>query len=145
MSKSKAAAAPDAEIPPNKLQPIYSALDSRNYKAALKEIGRVNEKYGNRHILSALQAVALERTGRRDEAMAVCRSVARDTPTDDTVINTLTITLRALDARTSLICFIKLTNYYGVAFMLTIPPPPPPPAPPPAPPTPPSFPSPLSL
>ena len=75
-----------------KLQPIYNAVDARNYKAAIKLCSKKDlEKWD---IVKTLKAHALERTGKIDEALDLCRDVKARNPTDAAVLNTLVLTFK---------------------------------------------------
>ena len=83
-----------------KLRPIYDALDARNYKLSLKLCNAALQK-GDSPLVKALKAVTLERSGKPDEALALCREVASalKPPADDTLLNTLMITFKATGHR----------------------------------------------
>lgn len=66
-----------------KLQPIYNALDARNYKMAIKLCGKKDMERWD--IVKTLKAHALERMGRVEEALDLCREVASRQPRDETV------------------------------------------------------------
>ena len=80
-----------------KIGPIYDALDAGNPKQAIKLCDGVLKKSGNIPIVKALKAVALVRTQKTDEALALARetSASMDSPMDEHVLNTLLITYRA--------------------------------------------------
>ncbi|KAJ1452504.1 N-acetyltransferase B complex non catalytic subunit-domain-containing protein [Pelagophyceae sp. CCMP2097] len=71
---------------------IYDAIDAGNYKSALKLCGK-NPADG---IVAALKALALQRSGRRQEAADLCRDIVRAEPTDENVLLPLTATLSYL-------------------------------------------------
>lgn len=80
------------DVRARKLQPIYNALDARNYKAALKLCAKKDlEKWD---VVKTLKAHALERLGRVEEALDVCREVKAHKPTDDVVLSTLVMTFK---------------------------------------------------
>ena len=79
-----------------KLRPIYDALDARNYKLSLKLCTAALQKT-DAGLIKALKAVTLERLGRPEDALALCREV-RDTlrpPADDQLLNTLMMVFKA--------------------------------------------------
>ncbi|EWM20952.1 hypothetical protein Naga_100455g6 [Nannochloropsis gaditana] len=67
-----------------KLQPIYNALDARNYKMAIKLCGKKDMERWD--IVKTLKAHALERMGRVEEALDLCREVASRQPRDETTM-----------------------------------------------------------
>jgi N-terminal acetyltransferase B complex non-catalytic subunit len=75
-----------------KLQPIYNALDGRNYKAAIKLCSKKDIERWD--IVKVLKAHALERLGKADEALDLCREVKSRNPTDDSVLSTLVLTYK---------------------------------------------------
>ena len=80
------------DVRARKLQPIYNALDARNYKMAVKLCAKKDlEKWD---IVKTLKAHALERMGRVEEALDLCREVQARKPTDETVLNTLVLTYK---------------------------------------------------
>lgn len=75
-----------------KLQPIYNAIDARNYKAAIKLCSKKDlEKWD---IVKTLKAHALERMGKLEEALDLCREVKARNPTDDAILSTLVLTFK---------------------------------------------------
>ena len=81
-----------------KVRPIYDALDARNYKLSLKLCAGVLQKPGpNHNLVRALKGVTLQRMGKMDEALAVCRDVAQQKPpeTDETVLSTMMIVYKS--------------------------------------------------
>ena len=71
------------DVRARKLQPIYNALDARNYKMAIKLCTKKDLERWD--IVKTLKAHALERLGRVEEALEVCAEVAAHKPTDETV------------------------------------------------------------
>lgn len=83
---------PTDDVRARKLQPIYNALDARNYKTAIKLCGKKDlEKWD---VVKTLKAHALERLGRTEEALDLCREVKARRPTDDVVLSTLVMTFK---------------------------------------------------
>lgn len=74
------------------VRPIYDAIDARQYKAALKHC--THKKVAHLDLVQVLKAHCLERTGRRDEALAICRAVQRRQPTDDTLLHTMSLVFK---------------------------------------------------
>ncbi|KAM3569245.1 hypothetical protein VYU27_008660 [Nannochloropsis oceanica] len=80
------------DVRARKLQPIYNALDARNYKMAIKLCTKKDLERWD--IVKTLKAHALERLGKVEEALEVCAEVAAHKPTDETVLNTLVLTYK---------------------------------------------------
>lgn len=74
------------------VRPIYDAIDARNYKAAIKLCA--HKRVAQLDIVQVLKAHCLERTGRVDEALDICRRVQRGQPTDDTLLNTMNLVFK---------------------------------------------------
>jgi N-terminal acetyltransferase B complex non-catalytic subunit len=75
-----------------KLGPIYDAIDSRNYKAAIKLCDK--KDVSKIDIIKALKAHALERIGHSDEALELCREVQANCPTDEPTLHTMSLVYR---------------------------------------------------
>ncbi|TYZ63149.1 hypothetical protein PybrP1_008232 [[Pythium] brassicae (nom. inval.)] len=74
------------------VRPIYDAIDARQYKTALKHCA--HKKVAHLDLVQVLKAHCLERTGRRDEALAICRAVQRRQPTDETLLHTMSLVFK---------------------------------------------------
>ncbi|KAI7982573.1 N-terminal acetyltransferase B complex auxiliary subunit NAA25 [Camellia lanceoleosa] len=59
-------------IPERRVRPIWDAIDSRQFKNALKHSTALLAKYPNSPYALALKALILERMGKSDEALSVC-------------------------------------------------------------------------
>uniref|UniRef100_A0ACD5TMA4 Uncharacterized protein n=1 Tax=Avena sativa TaxID=4498 RepID=A0ACD5TMA4_AVESA len=59
-------------IPERRVRPIWDAVDSRQYKAALKLCTALLAKHPTSPYVLALKALTLERMGKPDEALGVC-------------------------------------------------------------------------
>ncbi|CAM9524404.1 unnamed protein product, partial [Phaeothamnion confervicola] len=82
------------DVRQRKLQSVYNALESHNFRQAIKLCEKKDlEKWP---VTKALKACALARMGRTDEAMDLCREVKTTTPTDEPTINALTYAYRIL-------------------------------------------------
>ena len=79
-----------------KLRPIYDALDARNYKLSLKLCTAALQKT-DAPLIKALKAVTLERLGRPEDALTLCREVKDNLrpPADDQLLNTLMMVFKA--------------------------------------------------
>ncbi|KAH1196959.1 N-terminal acetyltransferase B complex auxiliary subunit NAA25 [Glycine max] len=58
-------------IPERKVRPIWDAIDSRQFKNALKHVSTLLAKHPNSPYALALKALVLERMGKPDEALSV--------------------------------------------------------------------------
>lgn len=87
---------PLALLQERQCQPIYDALDTGSYKAALAHANKLLKKQPNFPLASSLKAIALARSGRRDEALATCEEVIKAKPTDLSVLNALSFVMGSL-------------------------------------------------
>jgi len=94
-----------------KLRGIYDALDHGNYKNAVKLCSAFLQKQPNHALCKALHAVAVERCGRRDEALRLCDE-AQDAKSgvDDTVLSTIQVVYRRCKE------YARITNMYEAAW-----------------------------
>ncbi|KAL3691655.1 hypothetical protein R1sor_005306 [Riccia sorocarpa] len=83
MSSAKAA------IAERRLRPLRDAIDTRNYKQALKLATALLAKHPDSAYVLALKALVLERTGKPDEAVALCTQAKDTKPVDDLTLSTL--------------------------------------------------------
>ncbi|RQM16249.1 hypothetical protein DD237_004507 [Peronospora effusa] len=74
------------------VRPIYEAIDSRQYKAAIKLC--MHKRVVHLDIVQVLKAHCLERTGRVEEALDICRRIQRNQPIDDTLLNTMNLVFK---------------------------------------------------
>ncbi|RLN72505.1 hypothetical protein BBJ28_00004549 [Nothophytophthora sp. Chile5] len=74
------------------VRPIYDAIDGRQYKAAIKLCA--HKRVAHLDIVQVLKAHCLERTGRVDEALDICRRVQLKKPTDDTLLSTMNLVFK---------------------------------------------------
>lgn len=90
-------------IPERRVRPIWDAIDSRQFKNALKLSASLLSKYPNSPYALALKALILERMGKSDEALSVCLSAKELLYTNDSVLmdeltlSTLQIVFQRLD------------------------------------------------
>ncbi|KAI6686985.1 hypothetical protein NL676_032898, partial [Syzygium grande] len=61
-------------IPERRVRPIWDAIDSRQFKNALKLVSSLLGKHPNSPYVLSLKALVLERMGKPDEALSVCLS-----------------------------------------------------------------------
>ncbi|XP_077213582.1 tetratricopeptide repeat (TPR)-like superfamily protein [Tasmannia lanceolata] len=90
-------------IPERRVRPIWDAVDSRQFKSALKLSTALLAKYPNSPYALALKALILERMGKPDEAISVCINAKEQLYSDDMVhiddltLSTLQIVFQRLD------------------------------------------------
>ncbi|XP_010520190.1 PREDICTED: phagocyte signaling-impaired protein isoform X2 [Tarenaya hassleriana] len=90
-------------IPERRVRPIWDAIDSRQFKNALKLITTLLSKYPNSPYALALKALIFERMGKTDEALSVCLNAKEllykddSLLMDDLTLSTLQIVLQRLD------------------------------------------------
>ncbi|GAB4860256.1 hypothetical protein Ancab_011737 [Ancistrocladus abbreviatus] len=90
-------------IPERRVRPIWDAIDSRQYKNALKHSTTLLSKYPNSPYALALKALILERMGKSEEALSVCLNAKELLHTtdsslmDDLTLSTLQIVFQRLD------------------------------------------------
>eukprot|EP00727_Mastigamoeba_balamuthi_P012269 m51a1_g7665 putative N-alpha-acetyltransferase (879) ;mRNA; r:453932-457723 len=78
-----------------KLRPICDAIDSRNYRAAVKLAANVLKKHPDLTQAHALRALALVRAGSAAEGLAAADAVAQGRPADEWVLSTLLAAYRS--------------------------------------------------
>ncbi|KAF8018754.1 hypothetical protein BT93_H3607 [Corymbia citriodora subsp. variegata] len=89
-------------IPERRVRPIWDAIDSRQFKNALKQVSSLLGKYPNSPYILSLKALVLERMGKPDEALAICSSAkellhSNDSALmDDLTLSTLQIVFQRL-------------------------------------------------
>ncbi|GMF11446.1 unnamed protein product [Phytophthora lilii] len=84
--------ADDGRLLARYVRPIYDAIDARQYKAAIKLCA--HKRVAQLDIVQVLRAHCLERTGRVEEALDICRRVQLKRPTDDTLLNTMNLVFK---------------------------------------------------
>ncbi|XP_047147821.1 N-terminal acetyltransferase B complex auxiliary subunit NAA25 [Vigna umbellata] len=90
-------------IPERKVRPIWDAIDSRQFKNALKHVTTLLAKHPNSPYALALKALVIERMGKPDEAFSVALNAkellyANDSLLmDDLTLSTLQIVFQRLD------------------------------------------------
>ena len=80
----------------DKLSPIYAAIDDLQFEKAIRLCGRKDiEKYD---ITKSLLAYSLYKSRKHAEALTVAKQVVARKPLDETILSTLALTLRGLNA-----------------------------------------------
>eukprot|EP00002_Diphylleia_rotans_P019902 TRINITY_DN3849_c0_g1_i3.p1 TRINITY_DN3849_c0_g1~~TRINITY_DN3849_c0_g1_i3.p1 ORF type:complete len:855 (-),score=108.63 TRINITY_DN3849_c0_g1_i3:453-3017(-) len=78
------------------LKPIYDAIETRNYKQALKLINSSSSKASDTTLKKALKALCLGHLGENAEAYEFCLDVIRVEPTDEYTMVPVGMTLKRL-------------------------------------------------
>ncbi|KAG6541822.1 hypothetical protein Mapa_016838 [Marchantia paleacea] len=76
-------------ITERRLRPLWDAIDTRNYKSALKLATSLLAKHPDSTYVVALKALVLERIGKPDEALVLCKHAKDTGPVDDLTLSTL--------------------------------------------------------
>ncbi|XVE58959.1 hypothetical protein DITRI_Ditri05aG0005000 [Diplodiscus trichospermus] len=90
-------------IPERRVRPIWDAIDSRQFKNALKITTTLLSKHPHSPYVLALKAMILERMGKPDEALSVCLNAKEllykneSLLMDDLTLSTLQIVFQRLD------------------------------------------------
>eukprot|EP00268_Persea_americana_P065618 TRINITY_DN878_c1_g1_i10.p1 TRINITY_DN878_c1_g1~~TRINITY_DN878_c1_g1_i10.p1 ORF type:complete len:252 (+),score=41.49 TRINITY_DN878_c1_g1_i10:114-869(+) len=90
-------------IPERRVRPIWDAVDSRQFKNALKLSTALLSKFPNSPYALALKALILERLGKPDEALSVCLNAKEHLYSDEAILiddltlSTLQIVFQRLD------------------------------------------------
>uniref|UniRef100_A0A0A0KE06 Uncharacterized protein n=1 Tax=Cucumis sativus TaxID=3659 RepID=A0A0A0KE06_CUCSA len=90
-------------LPERRVRPIWDAIDSRQFKNALKAVTTLLSKYPNAPYALALKAMVLERMGKAEEALSVCLIAKELLYTNDSILmddltlSTLQIVFQRLD------------------------------------------------
>ncbi|PIM98433.1 Mitochondrial inheritance and actin cytoskeleton organization protein [Handroanthus impetiginosus] len=91
-------------IPDRRIRPIWDAVDSRQFKNALKLSNALLSKYRNSPYALALKALILERMGKNEEALSVCLNAKEilcsndsNVLIDDLTLSTIQIVFQRLD------------------------------------------------
>ncbi|CAI5740778.1 unnamed protein product [Peronospora destructor] len=74
------------------VRPIYDVIDSRQYKAAIRLC--MHKRVSHLDIVQVLKAHCLERMGRVEEALDICRRIQRKQPLDDALLNTMNLVFK---------------------------------------------------
>ncbi|KAG6965268.1 hypothetical protein JG687_00005523 [Phytophthora cactorum] len=82
----------EARLMARYVRPIYEAIDNRQYKNAIKLCA--HKRVAHLDIVQVLKAHCLERTGRVDEALDICRCIQLKQPTDETLLNTMNLVFK---------------------------------------------------
>jgi hypothetical protein len=88
-----------AGIAERRLRPLWDAIDTRQYKTALKLTSGLQVKHPDSSYILALKALVLERTGKSDEALLLCQQARDSGPVDELTLNTLQTVYNRLHLR----------------------------------------------
>lgn len=86
----------NSHINERRLRPIYDCLDNGNNKKALQEAEKVLKKQKDLLCAKVLKGLALLRMGRHEESLSILNEVHKDSPTDDSTLQAMTICYREL-------------------------------------------------
>ncbi|KIK57739.1 hypothetical protein GYMLUDRAFT_45908 [Collybiopsis luxurians FD-317 M1] len=78
------------------IRPIYDALDTGSNKSAIVACNKLLKKHPKNALVQALKALALVRSQKVEEALALCDEVLESKPTDDSTLNAMMHVLRGL-------------------------------------------------
>eukprot|EP00898_Chlorokybus_atmophyticus_P003920 jgi/Chlat1/4529/Chrsp29S08894 len=79
-----------AAVEERRVRPVYEAIDAGNNKLALKLMAQHDRKHGDASgLIRALRALVLERSGKPEEAFALCEEVRGLNPSNEHILNTL--------------------------------------------------------
>lgn len=78
-----------------KLNAVYSALDTHNYRLALKLSSTALTRQPDNNVLKALKAVALIKLDQAEEALRLCDEVKQDVPIDTNIVDPLLVVYNA--------------------------------------------------
>ncbi|CAG8532389.1 10869_t:CDS:10 [Paraglomus occultum] len=93
----------NTEINERRYRPIYEALDAANYKAALQRCSKLLKKQPDLLVVKALKALALEKTGKTDEAIELCAQIKALKPVDEAVLQALSLVYRSADKQQAVV------------------------------------------
>ncbi|KAF5377028.1 hypothetical protein D9757_007708 [Collybiopsis confluens] len=78
------------------IRPIYDALDTGSNKSAIVACNKLLKKHPKNALVQALKALALVRSQKVEEALALCDEVLESKPADDSTLNAMMHVLRGL-------------------------------------------------
>ncbi|OVA02810.1 Multicopper oxidase [Macleaya cordata] len=76
-----------AGIPERRIRPIWEAVDSRQFKNALKLTTALLTKYPNSPYVMSLKALIMERMGKPEEALSLCLNAKEGLSSDNAVLS----------------------------------------------------------
>jgi len=78
------------------IRPIYDALDTGSNKSVIVACNKLLKKHPKNGLVKALKALALVRSQKIEESLALCDEVLESRPTDDAVLTAMMHVLRGL-------------------------------------------------
>ncbi|GLJ38445.1 hypothetical protein SUGI_0782890 [Cryptomeria japonica] len=84
-------------IAERRVRPLWDAIDTRQYKNALKLANTLLAKHPDSPYILALKALVLERMGKLEESLPLCLNAKDAGPVDDLTLSTLQIVFQRLD------------------------------------------------
>ncbi|KAG9318673.1 N-acetyltransferase B complex non catalytic subunit-domain-containing protein [Chiua virens] len=85
------------------IRPIYEALDTGSNKSAIVSCNKLLKKYHNNLLVKALKALALVRSQKVEESLALCDEVLAVKPLDDATISAMMHVLKGLGRITDMV------------------------------------------
>ncbi|KAE9393029.1 hypothetical protein BT96DRAFT_959176 [Gymnopus androsaceus JB14] len=92
------------------IRPIYDALDTGSNKSAILACNKLLKKHPKNALVQSLKALALVRSQKVEEALALCDEVLESKPIDDSTLNAMMHVLRGLGRRKPICTLLYL--YY---------------------------------
>ncbi|KIJ16949.1 hypothetical protein PAXINDRAFT_168389 [Paxillus involutus ATCC 200175] len=85
------------------IRPIYEALDTGSNKSAIVSCNKMLKKYPNNLLVKSLKALALVRSQKVEESLALCDEVLAAKPLDDATISAMMHVLKGLGRNTDMV------------------------------------------
>ncbi|KAF9227685.1 hypothetical protein BS17DRAFT_774157 [Gyrodon lividus] len=85
------------------IRPIYEALDTGSNKSAIVSCNKLLKKYPNNLLVKSLKALALVRSQKVEESLALCDEVLASKPLDDATISAMMHVLKGLGRNTDMV------------------------------------------
>jgi len=93
----------EKEVRERRLRPIYDAIDSGQYKQSIQLCTKLLKKNEDPLIVKALMGLTMQRMHKPEEAKKLADEVKAGKPTDESVLQALTLTYRALNLHGSIV------------------------------------------
>ncbi|KAH7922099.1 hypothetical protein BV22DRAFT_1037860 [Leucogyrophana mollusca] len=89
------------------IRPIYDALDIGSNKSAIVTCNKLIKKYPKNTLVKALKALALVRSQKVEESLAICDDVLAAKSTDDATLSAMMHVLRGLGRHTDMVMMFE--------------------------------------
>ncbi|KAH7913728.1 N-acetyltransferase B complex non catalytic subunit-domain-containing protein [Hygrophoropsis aurantiaca] len=89
------------------IRPIYDALDIGSNKTAIVACNKLVKKYPKNTLVKALKALALVRSQKVEESLAICDEVLATKSTDDATLSAMMHVLRGLGRHTDMVTMFE--------------------------------------